>query len=202
MLPVEQQDKDEDWFDEIDASMLQFKQKIHGWIRDVERERDAAMEARSKRSNVSGSVSLKRSSIHSSVVSSSGLRSSKSDRAFKEKLGMAELLTEVCLLEERQTVEFKAQLRVEEEFAKSKARVKVLDDLEYDIVDPAILHNSKINIAYNPVNNRNIESGMMPGRKYIMPKNFEAHQQNVELFQAPVMSFHNIRNLQTCFASC
>ena len=46
-LPVEQQDKDEVWFDEIDASMLQFKQKIHGWIRDTERERDAVMEAKS-----------------------------------------------------------------------------------------------------------------------------------------------------------
>ena len=48
LLPVEQQDKDEDWFNEIDASMLQFKQKIHVWIRDVERERDTAMEAKSK----------------------------------------------------------------------------------------------------------------------------------------------------------
>ena len=51
LLPVEQQDKDEDWFDEIDASTLHFKQKIHGWIRDVERKRDAAMEANSKRSS-------------------------------------------------------------------------------------------------------------------------------------------------------
>ena len=55
LLPVEQQDKDEEWFDDC---MLQFKQKIHGWIRDVERERDAAMEAKSKRSSVSRSVSL------------------------------------------------------------------------------------------------------------------------------------------------
>ena len=30
LLPVEQQDKDEDWFDEIDASILQFIRKIHG----------------------------------------------------------------------------------------------------------------------------------------------------------------------------
>ena len=56
LLPVEQQDTVEDWFDEINASMLQFKQKIHGWIKDVERERDAAMEAKPKRSSVSGSV--------------------------------------------------------------------------------------------------------------------------------------------------
>ena len=94
LLPVEQQDKDEDWLEEIDASMLQFKQKIHGWIRDVERERDAAMEAKSKRSNVSRSVSSKRSSRHTSA-SSSGSRSSKSDNALKEKLRVAELLTEV-----------------------------------------------------------------------------------------------------------
>ena len=94
LLPVEQQDKDEDWLEEIDASMLQFKQKIHGWIRNVERERDAAMEAKSKRSNVSRSVSSKRSSRHSSA-SSSGSRSSKSDNTLKEKLRVAELLTEV-----------------------------------------------------------------------------------------------------------
>ena len=76
-------------------------------------------------------------------------------------------------------------------------RVKVLEDLEGDSVNPAILHNSKINSAYNPVNNRNIEPGMMPGRKD-MPKTFEAHQQNVEVHQAPVLSFHNIRNDDNC----
>ena len=99
LLPVEKQDKDEDWFDEIDASILQFKQKIHGWIRDVEKERDATMEAKSERSSVSGSESSKRSSRYSSA-SSSGSRSSKSDKALKEKLRMAEMLTEVRFLEE------------------------------------------------------------------------------------------------------
>ena len=99
--------------DEIDASMLQFTQKIHGWIRDVERERDAAMEAKSKRLSVSGSASSKKSSRHSSV-SSSGSRSSESEKALKGKLRMAELLTEVCFLEERQTAKFKVQkLKVE-----------------------------------------------------------------------------------------
>ena len=57
LLPVKQQDKDEDWFDEIDASMLQFIQKIHGWIRDVEREKVPSKEAISKRSSMSRSVS-------------------------------------------------------------------------------------------------------------------------------------------------
>ena len=117
LLPVEQQDKDEDWFDETGARMLQLKQKIHVWIRDVERERNAAMEAKSKRLSVSRSVSSNRSSRHSSM-STSASRSSKSDKALKEKLRMAELLTKVQFLEERQTAEFKAQkLKVEEQYA-------------------------------------------------------------------------------------
>ena len=197
LLPVEQQDKDEDWFDEIGARMLRFKQKIHGWIRDVERERNAATETKSKRSSVSGSVSSKRSSRHSSMLSS-GSRSSKSDKALKEKLRMAELLTKVQFLEERQTAEFKAQkLKVGEQYAKSRARVKVLEDLEGDNFNPAISHNSKINVACNPVNNMNNESGMMPTRKGIMPKKFEAHQ-NVEPHQVPAMSFHDIKISDEC----
>ena len=80
--------------------MLQFKQKIHVWIRDVERERDAAMEAKSNRSSVSRNVSSKKSSRHSSV-SSSDSRSLKSGNALKEKLRVAEMLTEVRFLKER-----------------------------------------------------------------------------------------------------
>ena len=41
------------------------------------------------------------------------------------------------------------------------------------------------------MNNRNIESGMIPTRKGIMPKKFEAHQ-TVEAHQAPAMYFHDI----------
>ena len=156
LLTVEQQGKDEDWFDEIDDSMLQFNQKIHRWIKDVERGRGAVVEANSKRSIVSGSVSSKRLSRHSSASLSSS-RSSKSDKALKKELRMAELLTEARLLEERQTAEFKAQkLKVEEQYAKSKARVNLLEDLEGDNFNPAISHNSKVDIPYNPVNNMNI----------------------------------------------
>ena len=177
--------------------MLQFKQKIHGWITDVERERVAAMEAKSKKSSVSGSVSSKRSSRDSSG-SSSGSRSSKSDKVIKENLRMAELLTEVRFLEERQTAEFKAQkLKFEEKYETSKARVKVLEDLEGDNFNPAISHNSKIDIAYNPVNNMDTESGMMPTRKSIMPRKFEAHQ-NVEVHQALAMSFLGMKIGDEC----
>ena len=57
----------------------------------------------------------------------------------------------------------------EEQYAKSSARAKVLEDLEDGSVNPLISHNSKINIAYNPMNNGNLESGMMRIRKGIMP---------------------------------
>ena len=52
----------------------------------------------------------------------------------------------------------------------------MLEDLEGDSVNPAILHNSKIDITYSPENNSNFESGMMPARKDTMPKKFEVHQ--------------------------
>ena len=78
------------------------------------------MEAKSNRSSVSGSVSSKRSSRHSSA-SSPGSRSSKNDKALKEKLRMAELLTKVQFLEERQTAKFQAKkLKVEEQYASSQ----------------------------------------------------------------------------------
>ena len=74
----------------------------------------------------------------------------------------------------------------------------MLEDLEGGNVNPAISHNSKIKFVYNPVNNRNIESGMMPTRKGIMPKKFEAHQKNVEVHQALAISFHDIKIGDKC----
>ena len=111
---------------------------------------------------------------------------------------MTELLTEVRFLEERQTAESKAKkLKVEEQYEESRARVKVLEDLEGDNFNTTISHNSKIDILYNPVNNMNNESGMMSTRKAIVPKKFEAHQ-NVETHQAPAMSFHDIKICYEC----
>ena len=128
-----------------------------------------------------------------------GSRSSKSDKALKKMLRMAQLITEVRFLKERQTVEFKTQkLKVQKQYAKSRVRVKMLEDLECDSVNPAISHNSKIDIVYNPVNNKNTEFGMIPTKKDIMPKKFEAHEQNVEAPQAPVMSFHDIKIGHEC----
>ena len=76
-LPVVQQDKDKNWYDEIDANMLQFKQKIHGWIRDVENERDAAMKNLRWLNYLQKYVSWRRDKQRNSGYKSWRLRNSK-----------------------------------------------------------------------------------------------------------------------------
>lgn len=46
LLLVDQQDQDEDWLNDIDANIAKFKQRIYGWLRDNERERDVIMESK------------------------------------------------------------------------------------------------------------------------------------------------------------
>ena len=103
--------------------MLQFKQKIHGWIRDVGRERDAAMEAKSQKDQVYLEVCHERSQVDIQVChhqAQGHQRVTKHQRRSSERF-----------LVERQTAELKPRkFKVEEEYAKSRARVKVLEDLE------------------------------------------------------------------------
>ena len=46
LLSLEAQEDDEKWFDDIDADMLVFKQKIHNRIRDTEHDRDAELKGK------------------------------------------------------------------------------------------------------------------------------------------------------------
>ena len=95
LLPLEAQEDDKKWFDDIDADMLVFKQKIHNWIREAEHDRDAELKEKA-------SVKSKRSSKSSSKSSSSrssSTRSSRSERALMEKLEMAELKAEAEFME-------------------------------------------------------------------------------------------------------
>ena len=87
LLPLEAQEDDEKWFDDIDADMLVFKQKIYNWIREAEQEKDAEwMEKTSVKSKRSTKSSSKPSSSRTSST-----RSSRSEKALMEKLKMAEL---------------------------------------------------------------------------------------------------------------
>ena len=88
LLPLEVQEDDEKWFDNIDADMLVFKQKIHNWIKEAKQERHAEM---TEKASVKSKKSHKSSSRSSTSSRSSSTKSSRSDRALKEKLKMAEL---------------------------------------------------------------------------------------------------------------
>ena len=135
-LPLEGQEEDEKWFDDIGADMLVFKHKIHNWIREAEHDRDGQLKEKA-------SVKYKRSSKSSSKSSSS--RSSRTEKALMEKLRMAELKAE--FLEKRQSAEFKAQkLKTEEQYVKSQARMRILEDMQNPEVinaetNPHIYHN-------------------------------------------------------------
>ena len=61
LLPLEAQEDDKKWFDDIDTDMLVFKQKIDNWIREAEHDRDAELKAKA-------SVKSKSSSKSSSKV--------------------------------------------------------------------------------------------------------------------------------------
>ena len=52
LLPAQEQERDKEWFDEVDHNICIFKQKIHCWIKDAELERKANLSSR--RSHVSG----------------------------------------------------------------------------------------------------------------------------------------------------
>ena len=123
LLPAEEQERDEEWFDEVDHNVCIFKQTIHCWIKDTELERKVNLSSR--RSHVSGG-----SGISSSKHSSKSSRSSKScreERTLAERIKMAELMAETKYMEERQSLMFQTErLKVAEEMAKKKARVQIL----------------------------------------------------------------------------
>ena len=96
LMPLEMQEQDENWFDDIDEKMMSFKYKIHNWIRDAEHERKERLSPKSR------SVTSKHSSSRKSSSISSSSRSPKDKIALPEKLRMAEFLAEAEFLKKRQ----------------------------------------------------------------------------------------------------
>ena len=123
LLPAEEQERDEEWFDEVDHNICIFKQKIHCWIKDAELERKTNLSSR--RSHVSGG-SGRSSSKHSSKSSRSN-KSSREERALAEKIKMVELMAEAKFMEERQSLVFQTErLKVAEEMARQKHEFRYL----------------------------------------------------------------------------
>ena len=120
LLPVVEQERDEEWFDEVEHNICIFKQKIHCCIKDAELES-------SRRSHVS-SGSRRSSSKHSSESSRSS-KSSREEKALIEKIKVAEMMAEAKYMEEMQSLVFQTErLKVAEEMAKTKAQVQILEE--------------------------------------------------------------------------
>ena len=114
MLELQGGSNEAAWFGDIDEKVFAFRHKVNNWLKE-------AVEVRSKKSSVSSS-----SSKHSSTSSKS--RSSTKDKAIQGKMRIAELLAEATFLEKKKTAQHQAdELRVQEELAKAKARMKIFD---------------------------------------------------------------------------
>ena len=113
---------EDEWIDEVDEMILNFKRKVHSWLKETN-ENDRCSKASSKTKSHSS-----KSSRRSSKASSSG--SSKSDR-IKGKVKLAELLAQEAFFEKRQQIQNETQrLRMQEKLAKARARAKILENVE------------------------------------------------------------------------
>ena len=118
LLPPAEQQRDKEWFDDLDRNVCSFKQRIHGWIKDAETERQAKLS--SKQSVSTKASSQSRSSGRSSSKASSRLSIEK--RPLEGRIKMAELMTEAQYMEKKKSLKFEnLRIQLAVEFAKSKA---------------------------------------------------------------------------------
>ena len=172
LLPTEEQERDEEWFDEADHNICIFKQKIHCWIKDAELERKANLSSR--RSCVSGG-SERSSSKHSSKFSRN-IKSSREERAVAEKIKMAELMAEAKYMEERQPLVFQTEkLKVAEEMAKTKTRVQILEEPCDEIVGRKENVTGMRSLLHKTFNHQND-----PGRSTAVPVDGKSSMVNME----------------------
>ena len=124
MLPPAEQQRDEEWFDDLDHNICSFKQRIHSWIKDAEAEREAQFS--SKHSVSTKASSQSRSSGRSSSKASS--RSLREKRALEERIKIADLMAEAEYMERKKSLEFEnLRIQLAEEVAKAKAQEKILE---------------------------------------------------------------------------
>ena len=108
---------DDGWFDQLDEKVFSIKYKIHGWLKDVEKESEAITTAWKRRaaSGSSRSTPSKGSSGKSNKSLRSRGNSGRCNTSFKdqaiiiEKMKVAELLAEQKHIERRKAAEFEAE---------------------------------------------------------------------------------------------
>ena len=108
--------------------MISFKNTIHNWIRDIEHQSKERLSSKPR------NVTSKHSSSRKSSSSSSSSRPSKDKRALQEKLRIVEFLAiriQNFQNSSRRSAKIHGKkLKIEKEFAKSKAMVKILEAIE------------------------------------------------------------------------
>ena len=134
MITLDTNYNDDGWFDQLDEKVFSIKYKIHGWLKDVEKESEAITTASKRRatSRCSRGTSSKRSSgktAKSSRSSSGRCNTSIKDQAIIKKMKVAELLAEQKYIERRKAAEYGGEsLRIQQKVEKAKARAEVLDE--------------------------------------------------------------------------
>ena len=102
LLPPAEQQRDEDWFDDLDHNVCSFKQTVNSWIKDAEAETQAQLT--SKQSVSTKASSQSRSPRRPSRKASS--TSSREARALEERIKMAELMAKAEYMEKKKSLEF------------------------------------------------------------------------------------------------
>ena len=127
MIELDDNYTEELWFTDIDEKVFSFKHKIHNWLREGD---EMQRIEKKSRSSCSRSTSSKSSSRSSSSKSS---RLSNKERAIEEKVRLADLQAEATFMQKKRYAELQAEsLRIEEEMAKAKARVKIYEGENID----------------------------------------------------------------------
>ena len=138
LLPPAEQQRDEEWFDDLDHNLFSFQKRKHSWIKGAEAERQSQLS--SKRSVSTKASSQSRSSERSSSKANS--RSSREKRALEERIKMAGLMAEADNMEKKHSLEFEnLRIQLATENANLKSRVK--------ICDTNVGEQGKVHVRYN-----------------------------------------------------
>ena len=122
LLSEEEQHADNQWFEDVDEMVFSFKHNVYNWVRENEED---------KRPSSKSSAKSRSSGRSSETRSTSPSKSSTKGRTIKEKLKMAEFMVEALFIEKKHKRRYQAEkLEFKEKVAKSKAKVKVFEELE------------------------------------------------------------------------
>ena len=134
LVDEDEREQDDEWFDEKDTQACSFKKKVHRWLRETAQKTSSAKLP----SRVSSSISDKVSGNSRVSKTSHRLRSSKNikqsaKKDIEERLKLAELMTEVSFLQEKQTIQKEAAvMEIKEGLAKARTSARAYTNIALD----------------------------------------------------------------------